>query len=106
MLDVFADTVQVLRVSHFHVIVRGDGSFRMIIVYRVIECFELSGHDIEIPVRHSDSLESKFHFVISFLYFLVQLVKFGYILPESRETYVIAVFVFLERYAQNIAILP
>ena len=106
IFDMFANTVPIFRMGNFHVIVRRDGPFRVIVVDGVVECFELPGQDIKIPVRHSDSLESELHFVVSFFYFLVQLVKFGYVLAETGEAYVVAVFILLKRYAQDVAVLP
>ena len=106
IFNIFANTVHIFRMCSLHVIVRSDGSFRMIVVDGIVEGFELSGRDVKIPVRHSDSLESKLHFVVSFFYFLVQLVKFGYILAETGEAYVVAIFILLKRYAQNVAVLP
>ena len=61
---------------------------------------------VKIPVGHPDCFERELHFVISFLKFLVQLVKFGDILPESCESYDISLFVPLERNADDIIVLP
>ena len=105
-LEIFAYKFPVVRVGSAQILVDINRSFRVIVVDGIIECGELPACHIEIPVRHTDGLERKLHFIISLFKLLVQAVELGDILSEAGEAYGVSILVLFERNADDIAILP